>query len=498
MNMQSLIDARIKGTLLSMLPVCGEIYLVGGAVRDYLNGSSTKDLDLVIKHNAIVAARNLADRLQGDFYVLDHKRETARALLSLAGEKYQIDFATMAGNDILDDLSLRDFTVNAIAVKLGEELSLLDPLGGEQDLQRKILRPCNPESFQQDAVRCIRAVRFILQLNLSYSESTAASIRKVVPSLREISAERKRDELFHIFEGEEIGRGLELINTFGMMQTLFPGVQDLAKVPAQASRVMNRFEHTQKVVSLNHFFLGFIDGKVNEIKEKRRESACELIDRYRQGLVGFLGKPPHAQRSYTGLVSLAGLYHDIGKTQIPATVMKGRASFAGHEEASRRIFHELSPMWALSNNEVRFIERMIANHMLDAAIGASVAGISRQALHRFYRDAGTAGVLLGIFHLADILATYGEILTDERWIRALQACEAILHAWFEEYDEIVEPHAWLSGDEIMAELQLEPGKLIGQLFGYLKEAQAGGLVTSREQALDFLKEKLGKAGIRDE
>ena len=127
------------------------IYLVGGAVRDALLGRRIHDLDFVVERNAINTARQIANVLHADFYALDNERDTGRVIVTNAdGTHMLMDFAAFRSSDHLsglgksleDDLEGRDFTINAIALKIGEKdvFELIDPYGGEKDLKKKIVK----------------------------------------------------------------------------------------------------------------------------------------------------------------------------------------------------------------------------------------------------------------------------------------------------------------------------------------------------------------------
>jgi len=121
--------------------VSDEIYIVGGAVRDALLHRPLHDIDLATSGHAIQVARKIANHFKGDFFVLDSDRDVGRALLNLPDGLLVLDVARYRGASLLDDLSDRDFTLNALAVDVKADLSLLiDPLNGEEDIKKHLLR----------------------------------------------------------------------------------------------------------------------------------------------------------------------------------------------------------------------------------------------------------------------------------------------------------------------------------------------------------------------
>jgi len=115
---------------------------------------------------------------------------------------------------------------------------------------------------------------------------------------------------------------------------------------------------------------------------------------------------------------------------------------------------------------------------------------SRKAIYRFFRDSREAGVDLVLLGLADLRGTRGHTLTQETWRAALDVARLLLENYWEKPKETIAPPRLLDGNELMRELNLEPGRVVGQLLEAIREAQATGKVASREQALDFARRQL--------
>ncbi|MGD0709321.1 MAG: phosphohydrolase, partial [Anaerolineaceae bacterium] len=176
------------------------VYLVGGAVRDALLGHASHDLDFVCDRGARQIARRTANGLQGAFYMLDEAREMARVVLGEGDKPYILDFAVFRGRNLEEDLAGRDFTLNAMAVELGNPTQLIDPLDGAGDLRERRLRLCSPTSLEDDPLRVLRAVRMATQFDLKMDEELTQFLRESAGLLQSVSMERQRDELFRSFE----------------------------------------------------------------------------------------------------------------------------------------------------------------------------------------------------------------------------------------------------------------------------------------------------------
>ncbi|MEX1020788.1 MAG: hypothetical protein WDZ49_14080, partial [Litorilinea sp.] len=178
-----------------------EFYLVGGAVRDLVLGPDTpiKDIDIVVAEPALAIARRVANRLGWAYFALDETREIARILFNDGqNAPYVCDIARLRGDTLHSDLLARDFTINALALGWTEsgQTEVIDICGGLADLQAGVVRRVSPVSLADDAIRLLRAPRFVAQLNFRLDAETEAQIVRLARSLQLAGAERIRDELW--------------------------------------------------------------------------------------------------------------------------------------------------------------------------------------------------------------------------------------------------------------------------------------------------------------
>ena len=227
----------------SSIPDGLTVYLVGGAVRDALLGRPVHDLDFVLERNAIKTARHIADALHADFYPLDSERDTGRVIVTNAdGTHMLMDFAAFRGADpssgtgksLEADLEGRDFTLNAIALKLSDN-SLYDPLGGAMDLKEKRLRACSPSAFTDDPVRILRGVRLAANFGFHILPETRAAMKAAAGLLGKVSPERLRDELFRILDGSQPATCLRALDLLGALDKVLPELSALKGVEPDSS-----------------------------------------------------------------------------------------------------------------------------------------------------------------------------------------------------------------------------------------------------------------------
>jgi tRNA nucleotidyltransferase/poly(A) polymerase len=428
------------------------VYIVGGAVRDALLRYPIRDVDLVTAAGqGIKLARRIANILRGDLYVMDAERDVARALIETPSGRLNVDVSGFRGADLASDLVERDFTINAMAVDLRGDLGLLvDPLGGERDLIEKRIRRCRPHSLDSDPIRALRAVRHSVQLGARIEPETVADIRRLAPELRSTSPERVRDEFFKLLELQRPHTALRVAETLGLMRVILPDAASGDDWPL-ALTVVERLAQIFVTISPRRtdssaavFGLGMI---------------VMALDRFRGQLQHQLEERLVSERSLLSLHMVAALLMHAAP---PA-------------EAAARAMDLLR----LSSAEASRLESLLRLHRHPAFETLPDA----LAAHRYWYDAGTAGIDAALFMLARVLAESSTGLDQDAWIKRLERVRVLFEAYFERYETVVAPPPFLDGYALQTELGLKPGRLIGDLLRVLREAQVTGDVTDRESAL---------------
>jgi tRNA nucleotidyltransferase (CCA-adding enzyme) len=207
----------------SLLP--DHAYLVGGSVRDALlhRQADYLDLDFVLPEHAVETARLIAQKYDAGFVVLDVEHQIARVVFRNA----TVDFAQQIGPSIHGDLQRRDFTINAIAYDPHTE-TLLDPLDGCTDLQRKTLCMVAPQNLQEDPLRLLRAYRQAAQLGFDLDAETQHTIRGLSPLIKQVAAERVRGELDCLLSMPEGTPLFSMAWQDGVLQPWLPRVNEAA------------------------------------------------------------------------------------------------------------------------------------------------------------------------------------------------------------------------------------------------------------------------------
>ena len=200
-----------------------ELYLVGGSVRDAKLGRQIYDMDLTLKGNGLQLGKILAARLRCPFVPLDDIDKTGRIILP---KGYTIDITSFKGKSLKEDLRYRDFTINAMAIRLKDILankaSIIDPLGGIEDLASLRLKAISKQCFEEDPLRVLRAYRLAGQYNLEITDQTKTWIRNARSLLAHIPGERLRYELRMTLATRKPSKQITAMIESGIVSALFP------------------------------------------------------------------------------------------------------------------------------------------------------------------------------------------------------------------------------------------------------------------------------------
>ncbi len=473
-----------------------DIHLVGGAVRDMLLKHLSLDLDFALPSNGISSARRVANTLKADFMVLDDQRDTGRVIVTESdGARTFLDFAAYRGATLDEDLRARDFTMNAIAYDLRAS-TIIDPLNGASDLRAKTIRACLQTSIADDPVRILRAVRQAATFDFKIERETRRSMQQGAHLLSNISPERKRDELFKILEGPQPAASIRALEMLDSFPYLLPELSALKGVEQSLPHIYDVWEHTLSVMGyLEEILAALGTAKLSEeMNEPLIVMLINHLGRFREQFAMHFAESLNTDRSVRSALFFAALYHDVEKPATKSVDEAGRVRFFDHDIRGAEVAAKRGQAFNLSNHEVERLKTIIKNHMRFHFFTSRMEGHkqepSRQAIYRFFRDSGEAGVDLVLLGLADLRGTQGESLAQETWTAALDVARILLENYWEKRQETIAPPRLLDGNDLMRALNLEPGRVIGQLLEAIREGQATGKINTREDAISSAHEWL--------
>ncbi len=316
-------------------------------------------------------------------------------------------------------------------------------------------------------------------------------MKRSVEFLPKVSPERLRDELFQNLEVPQASAAISAIELVGALPYILPELPALKLVDQSTPHVYDVWAHTIAVMKALHEVLSALAPGYDP------ESAGDIftgllvirLGRYRDRIQSHLNSTLTKYRSLRALLYFAALYHDVAKPHCKRIDEEGSIRFFGHEESGSEIAAARARALRLSNDEIERLEKIIGSHMRLRALSQQLEQVghqpSRRAVYRFFRDNGEAGVDLVLLALADVRATYGHTLTQETWSATLDVCRQFLEHYWEKPQEAVSPPVLLDGHEIMSGLKLDPGPIVGSILEAIREAQATGMISTREEAMQF-------------
>lgn len=416
-----------------------ELALVGGPVRDAFLGRPITDLDFTTDarpERILELVKPISDAhwdIGREFGTIGARidGETVEITTYRADEYDGVSRKPVVafGDSIEGDLHRRDFAVNALALSL-PELRLVDPSGGMDDLIAGVLRtPVDPAvSFGDDPLRMLRAVRFAAQLGFDPDADALAAITAMAGRIRDISAERIRDELSKLLAADRPRRGLELLVETGLAELVLPELPALRLERDDAHRHKDVYEHSITV----------LEQAIELERERRPDEAPDLRLRF------------------------AALLHDIGKPKTRKFAPGGAVTFHGHDVVGARLAKKRLTALRFDNDAIKSICRLVELHMRVFNYGE--AGWTDSAVRRFARDAGPELERLLILIRADI--TTQNRRKFDRLSFAIDDLEARI-ARLREQEELDAVRPDLDGEEIMAILGIGPGPEVGAAYRFL-------------------------------
>ena len=463
------------------------VWPVGGAVRDALLDRAVHDWDFAVNQDAMGLARAVADALGGAYFPLDVERDAGRVVLTAAdGAGLELDFAALRGADLEADLLARDFTINALA--LDEAGTLMDPTGGQADLEARHIRATSEWAFRDDPVRLLRAARIEAELGFEIEPQTADWIRRDAPLLTLPAAERVRDEFARVLATQNAALHLQRLDELGLLPHVVPELELLKGVTQSSPHRFDVWHHTLLMVDALEGVVAAVTGhKIGPCTLADGPPAVwgnltRVLGQFASDVSAHLAVEISGGRDRALLLKLAALLHDVGKPETWSQGEDGHIHFYNHEPVGARMAAARLRALRFGHDEVARVRAMVRGHLRPAHL-ARAERVTRRAVYRYFRATGDAGIEVVLLSLADYLATCGPNLQEPYWGRRLEVAETLLTHYFERYLETVAPPPLVTGHDLMAELHLAEGPEIGRLLETLREAQAAGEINTREEAL---------------
>ena len=456
-------------------------------MRDVMLGRDTLDIDIAVVSDALEVAPKVATALGGRYVPLDKVNRIGRVIIASKGQ-CGLDFSTFEGS-IEQDLARRDFTIDAMAIDLGQlgtdsvDVQLIDPYDGQGDLHRGVIRSVTETAFESDAVRLLRAVRLAAELGFSIDKKTESLIWRYAHLITNVAGERVREELLRLLAIPHSEQLLSYLDELGLITAVIPELNQAKGAEQPKEHFWDVFDHSLMTVVAVDFLL----------RQGTWEYASEEVlaaAPWSEMMAKHFDLEVSSASNRRLLLKLAALLHDIAKPQTKAIETGGRIRFLGHAKGGAPMAVNVLERLRFSAKEIKLVEVMVRYHLRPGQMSHDELP-SQKAIYRYFRDTGEAGIDILFLNLADHLATRGPYLKPDHWQEHTQTVEYILSQRFEQ-ESLVIPPKLVDGHDLINILGMSPGPKIGEFLEAVREAQAARELTTREEALVFVRKQLSR------
>ena len=451
-----------------------EAWIVGGAIRDALLGRPVVDLDLAVAGDERDAARAIARSAGGHAFELSSEFGSWRALAP--DRTWHVDATRLRADSIEDDLARRDFTVNAMALPLGEAGGApIDPTGGRADIQSRTLRVASPTALADDPLRILRAARLAAELGFELEPDTARVARESAARAGEPAGERQLAELRQLIGGPDPIRGLALLDELGATAAVLPEVEALKGVIQNPNHHLDAHGHTIEV-------LRQLLEVERDLDRFAGDSAAEVAE--------LLAEPLADELTRGVALRFGAVLHDIGKPSTRTEHEGGFVSFLGHDQTGAELVSGACARLKASRTLTRHLAALTRHH-LHLGFMARDRPLPPRRVYEYLKLTEPVAADVTLLTVADRLSARGggPTATPEMIEAHLALAREVLPAaltWHRDGP----PRVPVSGDELAEAVGIEPAPELGRLLGEIEAAVFAGEVGSRAEAIELARSLL--------
>lgn len=442
-----------------------EIYVIGGFVRDIFLQRPSKDIDILVIGNGITFAQEASIVLKSQVSVFKNfgtamlrYQDLEIEFVGARKESYRSDSRKpiVENGTLEEDQKRRDFSINAMALSLNLNSfgQLLDPFNGIDDLDNKLIRtPLNPlETFSDDPLRMMRAIRFASQLNFKIDSQAIEAIKQAKERISIVSKERITDELNKIILSAKPSIGFKYLFDTGLLHHVFPQMVQLHGVEyINGKGHKDNFYHTLEVL----------------------DNICQLTNDL--------------------WIRWAAILHDIAKPATKRFEPSHGWTFHGHEDKGARMVPKIFTQLKLPlNDKMKLVQKLVQLHLRPIVLAQEI--VTDSAVRRLLFDAGEDIEALMMLCHADVTTK-----NDYKRKKYRQNFELVKQKLkdVEERDKIRNWQPPVTGEDIMKTFGIPAGREVGIIKNQIREAiLEGEIKNSREEALNFMIERAKEIGLQ--
>jgi poly(A) polymerase len=458
-----------------------EVYGVGGFARDLFLKRRHGDIDLAVNKNAAAFSKKIAGAFGAKLVVLDDVNKIYRIILKDSAVVPNIDISLFDGKTIEEDLSKRDFTVNAAAFNIADFACFRKKMifvGKKclEDLKSKSINAVSKNAFKNDPLRMLRAIRFAAEINFKITAETFKRIKLDAKLIKKPAPERIKNELFRILSSANSCSILKLMDKSGILSAIFPEVLKMKKASKKY------YYHPGGLFQHSFETMEAAENIINNLKKHFPENFEELEAHFSE-------KGVYSENvTRAGLLKFSALFHDSAK---PETAKKegGKMRFFGHEEKGAEKTEKIMKALKMSRKEISNAKFLVENHMRPSTLTKNNVVTNKAAL-KFYRDIGDNTPELLILSMADWHSYKRLKVFSPKELKMQEKSARRLISQYYEVKNAKPLPKLLNGNILMEKFKLKPGPWLGELLEIIAGAQQEGVIADRKEALKLAASKI--------
>ena len=435
------------------------VYLVGGCIRDYLLNRSIYDIDILV-YKSSKFLKTIHQYMGGKLICLDNKRQIFRLIFK---KKYTVDITNKPKEAIIENLSARDFSINAMAIDIKHvkdekniDKFIIDPFNGQKDLKNKIVQIINPYAFKQDPMRLLRAYRISAQLSYKITNKTNCQI-KLDRKLLVVSArERIREEWFKLLATPMSSSYIKKMHDLSLLSIIFPEIVELGDLFKQSITTLCFLE--KMIADPKDFF----NQKKDAILIKKIQLWMEK------------------NKSNLFCIKMAALFQNFGIFSQKILKNNHKYKLYDHSQIGVLIIKKRTKYLRFSQAETNKIAALIDRHHMESLAVYLNKTIDKQKLARFFIATGDSWFDFLLLYIAN---NWSEVENKKR-DQVIEFVKIIINYW-EQVEATLKEKPLINGNDLKKYLRCKPGPLMGKILDEIKELTYCGDITSKKEALNM-------------